>query len=164
MAGCVRAPMPGPGVMSLLLSMSCRGNMCLSSSSLHATHRQHNTPKYAGSKGCTRSDHLDAVLRPEPHFRDVFFLVPRDDDGDKEDERYCGGWASEKTRITPKWAWRWCSRKSTNMRNTCHSCAVRPHGPEPGGSPGPGGGETGGSIDRRGLILTVQVFQFLSFK
>ena len=44
-----------------------------------------------GMRGSTISGRPGVVLRPEPQFRDVLRFLPRDDDGDKEDEQDCGG-------------------------------------------------------------------------
>ena len=115
-----------------------------------------------GMRGSTLSGRPSVVLRPEPQFRDVFRFLPRDDDGDKEDEQHCGGTVtqSKSPEITPKRAWIRCSRKRTNKRNPCHWCTVRPHGPEPdskGGGPVgcscPGCGETSVEFIAQGEVL-----------
>lgn len=36
---------------------------------------------------------MNVVRRLEPHIEDVFRSNPRDDEGYKEDEQYCKGWA-----------------------------------------------------------------------
>lgn len=71
---------PGAHVTSLLRMSGC-GSTCLESSSYHEWQQ--------GTRGrSTRSNHLDVVLRPEPHIRGVFRSNPRDDDGNKEDEHH----------------------------------------------------------------------------